>query len=123
FGAVAGAVAGGVLALVAFHSDNNWRYALSAGVFRVQETGPLVPISERSKVAHLLFYEDAADATVSVERDDMSPSYNELVLRINGKGDASSHGDLSTQVLLGQLPMMMRPGSKDVFCFGLGSGI
>jgi len=111
------------LAIVAARDDAGWRYALSAGMFRLHETDPsLFPIADRQKVAQLLFYEDAADATVSVERDEDGPS-SELVLRINGKADASSHSDLSTQILLGQLPLMMKPDSSDVFCFGLGSGI
>ncbi len=113
-----------VLAVILSSGSESWRYALSAGVFRIHETGPLTPISERMRLTHLLFYEDAADATVSVERDEMGGgSASDLVLRINGKADASSQGDLSTQVLLGQLPLMMKPGSRDVFCFGLGSGI
>lgn len=118
-GALLGTAAGIFLIFVSVTGGEGWRYALTAGVFRIRETEPLIPISERAKVTHLLFYEDAADATVSVERDPDS----DLVLRINGKGDASSHGDLSTQVLLGQLPLMMKPDAKDVFCFGLGSGI
>ncbi|MBU6411156.1 MAG: hypothetical protein KGR98_12285, partial [Verrucomicrobia bacterium] len=114
-----GALAGIFLLFVAATGGNAWQYALTAGVFRVHETPPLVPILERAKETHLLFYQDAADATVSVERDPDS----DLVLRINGKADASSHGDLSTQILLGQLPLIMNPRAKDVFCFGLGSGI
>ncbi|HZP60022.1 MAG TPA: hypothetical protein VFB27_06815 [Opitutaceae bacterium] len=122
--AVAAMLVAAGLVVIAARGGELWRYALSAGVFRVQENeASLVPISERMKVAHLLFYEDAADATVSVERDELSPQFSELVLRINGKADASSHGDLSTQILLGQLPLMVRPESKEVFCFGLGSGI
>ena len=44
-------------------------------------------------------------------------------LRINGKTDATAHSDLATQMLLTHLPMLARPGAKDVFVFGLGSGI
>lgn len=103
--------------------DDGWRYALSSGVFRLQETDPgATPITMRAQATHLLFYQDAADATVSVETDNTGPS-PERVLRINGKADASSHGDLSTQILLGQLPLLMRPDATEVFCFGLGSGI
>lgn len=121
--AAAGAAVALGLAIVAARDDAGWRYALSAGMFRLHETNPsLYPIADRMKVAQLLFYEDAADATVSVERDE-DGSASELVLRINGKADASSHSDLSTQILLGQLPLMMKPDSTDVFCFGLGSGI
>src|SRR5262249_2232903 len=32
-------------------------------------------------------------------------------------------GDLSTQALVAHLPLMSKPDSKDVFVFGLGSGI
>jgi spermidine synthase len=111
------------LLLVSARGGEGWRYALTAGMFRLHETDPsLAPIADRRKVAQLLFYEDAADATVSVERDE-SGSSPELVLRINGKADASSHTDFSTQILLGQLPLMTKPDSQDVFCFGLGSGI
>jgi len=121
--AAAGAAIGILLVFVSIGSGEDWRYALSAGMFRQHETEPLIPLSERTHVARLLFYEDDADATVSVERDRLSPEASELVLRINGKADASSHEDLSTQILLGQLPLLARPESKDVFCFGLGSGI
>jgi spermidine synthase len=121
--AAAGVAVGLGLLMVSANGGEGWRYALTAGMFRLHETDPsLAPIAERRKVAQLLFYEDAADATVSVERDE-SGSSPELVLRINGKADASSHTDLSTQILLGQLPLMIKPDSQDVFCFGLGSGI
>ncbi len=121
--AAAGMAVGLGLLMVSAMGGEGWRYALTAGMFRLHETDPsLAPIAERRKVAQLLFYEDAADATVSVERDE-SGSSPELVLRINGKADASSHTDLSTQILLGQLPLMIKPDSQDVFCFGLGSGI
>src|SRR5207253_4318669 len=80
-------------------------------------------MSDRKKEVTLLFYEDAPDGTVSVERRGPDKPDTEVVLRISGKPDASNHGDLSTQLLLGHLPMLMRPESKDVFAFGLGSGI
>jgi hypothetical protein len=37
--------------------------------------------------------------------------------------DASSHGDLSTQYLLAHLPLLARPAAKEVFVFGMGSGV
>jgi hypothetical protein len=83
-------------------------------------------MSLRKQHIHILFYEDAADATVSVEQgDDLPgvPSTRGRCLRVNGKADATSHGDLSTQLLLAHLPMLARPGARDVFVFGLGSGI
>ena len=44
-------------------------------------------------------------------------------MRINGKPDASTRTDLGTQLLVTHLPMLARPGAKDVFIFGLGTGI
>ena len=101
-----------------------WRYVMSSGVFRSRD--PVVDpneMSNRKKQVKLLFYEDAADATVSVEQFEGNSGSTELALRISGKPDASNRGDLSTQLLLAHLPMMLRPESKDVFTFGLGSGI
>ena len=101
-----------------------WKYVISSGVFRSRETS-VDPneMRERKKRIKLAFYEDAADATVSVEQVPNAKGPDELVLRISGKPDASNHGDLSTQLLLGHLPMLLRPESKSVFAFGLGSGI
>jgi spermidine synthase len=49
-----------------------------------------------------------------------------LELRINGKVDASVGGDspdVATQLLLGHLPLLARPGARSVLAIGLGSGI
>jgi len=101
----------------------DWRVVMRSGAFRLQS----VALSSRSletlkKSVDLLFYKDAPDATVSVERTKRRAT-NELVLRINGKPDASTTGDLATQFLMGHLPLIMRPGAKDVFVLGFGSGI
>ena len=104
--------------------DESWRYVISSGAFRSREIefSPNL-ISLRKQHIKILFYEDGPDATVSVEEDDGFGSPSERVLRINGKPDASSHSDMSTQLLLAHLPMLARPGARDVFVFGLGSGV
>lgn len=112
--------AGAFVVVVALHGDTAWRYLISAGVFR--ENVPELwnaHVLNRPKVIDLEFYEDAADATVSV---DHIKGTDEHSLRIDGKVDASSRGDASTQLLLAYLPLIARPQSKDVFCFGMGSG-
>ena len=128
--AVAGVVVGGFLVLASMKGGEQWRGVFSAGIFRLPDMDPSVDgrssdsfFAERHKLAHLVFYEDAADATVSVEQEMIPYPTNELVLRIDGKPDASAYGDLATQILLAQLPLMARPDSRDVFCFGMGSGI
>ena len=122
--AVAAGAAAAVLVIVAsLHGGEGWRYIFSAGVFRRNPNDPnfsMASVLNRRDTVQLEFYEDAADATVSVER---TKGDDDLALRINGKVDASSKGDAATQLLLAYLPLMAKPGSQDVFCFGMGSGI
>ena len=119
-GIAVGAVVGLLLIVASLSGGAGWRYVFCAGVFRVKEPDfSMTILRQHLKSAHLDFYEDAADATVSVDSD---PNGN-LCLRIDGKPDASTQGDASTQLLLAYLPLMAKPDSKDVFCFGLGSGI
>ena len=127
--AMAGA-AGVFLVVASMEGGEGWRSVFSAGIFRLADVDPSVKggspelfFKERHKSVHLLFYEDAAAATVSVESETTTASTNDLVLRIDGKPDASAYADRPTQILLAQLPLMIRPESKDVFCFGMGSGI
>jgi hypothetical protein len=112
------------LSVDGLNGGQGWQYILSSGIFREKsETFSSKWMEDRRRSVELLFYKDAADATVSVERGPSPFSTNEVTLRINGKADASSAGDMSTQILLAQLPLMARPDSKDVFCFGMGSGV
>jgi predicted membrane-bound spermidine synthase len=134
--ALAGAVVGVLVLMASVNGAANWRDVFSIGIFRMpdmdfsQKQSPLRSYMERwHENVRLLFYEDAADATVSVEREKPpQDAHDETVLRINGKPDASAgdnpaNGDIPTQILLAQLPLMMKPDSKDVFCFGMGSGV
>jgi spermidine synthase len=71
------------------------------------------------------YYKDSADATVAVEELRAQPGQprNQVILRINGKTDASSRGDLATQYLLAHLPLAAKPDATNVFVLGFGSGI
>ena len=67
----------------------------------------------------LIYYKEGVNSTVSVHRLDGSS----LDLRINGKTDASL-GDMSTQVLLGQIPQLFGSVDTDRYLvIGLASGI
>jgi len=105
-------------------SDHDWKQVMSSGIFRVRETAyepRLMPF--RKEHIKLLYYEDGPDATVSVEQTDGTLAPASIGLRINGKPDAGTALDLGTQLLVGHLPMMAKPGSKDVFVLGLASGM
>ncbi len=115
----------GILAISLFlFGGESWRWVMSSGVFRGREkefTANVMAL--RKQHIKILFYEDAADATVSVEEGDGLHGSINRGLRVNGKTDATSHADLNTQMLLAHLPMLARPEAKAVFVFGLGSGI
>lgn len=67
-----------------------------------------------------LYYREGVSATVSVRE----LGRGELVLRINGKNDASTTGDMPNQVLLGHLPMLLCHAARpDVLHIGLGGGV
>jgi spermidine synthase len=68
----------------------------------------------------LLYYSEGTGAVVTVAR---SISNGNIWLANNGKVDASSQADLSTQLLLGHLPFLHRPASQTALVVGLGSGI
>ncbi|HJP29575.1 MAG TPA: fused MFS/spermidine synthase [Candidatus Latescibacteria bacterium] len=71
-----------------------------------------------SKRRRLLYEEEGLTATVTVVE-----SGGELYLKVNGKTDASSRGDLRSQSLLSHLPALLHPDPQQTLLIGLGSGI
>ncbi|MGH9824272.1 MAG: fused MFS/spermidine synthase, partial [Blastocatellia bacterium] len=65
-----------------------------------------------------IFYKEGLTATVVVQRQSGG-----RVLKVNGKPDASTAGDLPTQVLIGDLPLLVREQADDCLVIGLGSGV
>jgi spermidine synthase len=66
----------------------------------------------------LLYEEEGLTATVTVVE-----SGGQLYLKVNGKTDASSRGDLRSQSLLSHLPALLHPAPTEALLIGLGSGI
>jgi spermidine synthase len=122
---VLGSIILGATSIVGVASTGEgWRQIVGAGVFRVRNGFvDSTWIKNRKQMSRLRFYKDSADATVMVEEMTLTNEPLNLTLRINGKTDASTTGDLATQYLLAHLPMMMRPDAKNVFVLGFGSGI
>ena len=114
-----------VLLVSLFLGNRGWRLVLSSGIFRPPAGYEMdrYYMKQAKKHVDILFYQDGADATVSVTQGDDQEFGSQIVLRVNGKPDASTSGDLGTQYLLAHLPMLARPESKDVFVLGFGSGI
>lgn len=116
-------VVGGFLLFTMVTGGEGWKHVMSSGVFRLRETVvDRTYLPRRTEEVKIVYYKDAPDATVSVESV-VREGEERISLRINGKTDASSHGDLATQLLLGHLGLMARPDAENMFILGLGSGI
>jgi spermidine synthase len=92
----------------------------SFGLYIAPQDPSRDPSSLRELVAshELLYYRDGPTATVAVQKVDRF-----ILLKINGKTDASNGpGDLTTQLLLGHLPFMVSDASR-VAVIGWGSGM
>ena len=104
--------------------NEGWQTVMSSGAYRMQETVYTKDlVTMWKKHIKVVFYEDGPDATVSVDQADGIAAPAVLSLRINGKADAGTSGDVDTQLLLAHAPMLARPGAKDAFVLGMGSGI
>jgi len=68
----------------------------------------------------LHFYKEGVTATVMVAGE---RSTRDIWLSVNGKIDASSYGDLQTQILSGHLPVLFADDPRDVVVIGYASGI
>ena len=122
---IAGTVGISALVICLFiFGGESWRNVMSSGIFRIRETqfGSTL-MAFRKEHFKILFYEDGPDATVSVEQVDGIVAPAQMGLRTNGKPEAGTQLDLSTQLLVSHLPMLAKPGAKDVFVLGLASGM
>jgi spermidine synthase len=95
-----------------------------SGVFRNFSFVPPPTYSDFQKqylTRKILYYKEGIGANVGVAQ--LDDSLHTKVLMINGKPDASNSGDMNTQVMLGQIPMMLHPNAKNIFVVGFGSGV
>ena len=73
----------------------------------------------KPNVHELLMYEEGPTATVSVRRDQ-----NTVSMAINGRTNASdSNYDMPTQVMLGQLPVLIAPKIDNGLIIGYATGV
>jgi spermidine synthase len=66
----------------------------------------------------LLYFREGATTTVSVRRQRGDTS-----LAVDGKVDATDSGDMTTQKMLGHLPLLLSDQAKNAAIIGLGSGV
>ena len=84
-----------------------------------REVAPDDAESSGPNIHELLMYREGPTATVSVRRDQDTVS-----MAINGRTNASdSIYDMPTQVMLGQLPLLVAPQSKNGLIIGFATGV
>ncbi len=70
------------------------------------------------EIHSLLMYEEGPTSTVSVRQD-----WNVISMAINGRTNASDREDMSTQVMLGQLPLLLAPRAQNALVVGYATGV
>nr|MBA3805759.1 fused MFS/spermidine synthase [Acidobacteriota bacterium] len=76
-------------------------------------------VEKQTQETHrLLMYEEGPTATVTVRND-----WEIISLAINGRTNASDKEDMPTQVMLGQLPLLLAPRIENGLIVGFGSGV
>jgi len=101
----------------------DWNTAvLSSGVYRYApsyvDMNRQKFLDQVSGKSTTLFYKEGLTASVVVQKQN-----DHLVLKVNGKPDASTAGDLPTQVMVGVVPILMRQQTDKAMVVGMGSGV
>jgi spermidine synthase len=111
-------VAAGIVLMLVFSPGWNRKLMTSAVYVYAPLYQDTEGLEESMGRRRILFYDEGPGATVSVERQ-----ANLLSIRIDGKIDASSSGDMITQELISHLPLLLHSAPDTVLLIGLGSGV
>ncbi|HEV7798429.1 MAG TPA: fused MFS/spermidine synthase [Pyrinomonadaceae bacterium] len=76
----------------------------------LQQRGP--------EIHELLMYEEGPTSTVSVRKD-----WDITSMAINGRTNASDREDMPTQVMLGQMPLLLAPRIRNALIVGYATGV
>ncbi|NOZ87984.1 MAG: hypothetical protein GXP49_17325 [Deltaproteobacteria bacterium] len=110
---------GAVACIIAVVAAPSWDPAkLSAGLFRVYLAHEVYGHRNWSPPKKILYFKHSTSCTVTVEK--LEGGF--LALKVNGKTDASSTGDMPTQILVSAIPLLLHPKPVDVAVVGYGSG-
>ena len=99
---------------------------LSSGLYMLSHETELEKMAQKGRLEELLkkqeqdlkYYKEGLTATVAVIEQK-----GHRFLKIGGKTDATTFGDMPTQLLLAHVPMMLHPQPKQVLVIGLGAGV
>lgn len=113
----------GLVALAHATFAERWQYALTAGLWR--SGGPpssLRAFRQEVRENKIVYYRDGAGSTVNVVSWTNAGTAH-FGLKVNGKVDAGTGGDVPTQLLTGHLPFLLKPEAQTALVVGLGSGM
>jgi spermidine synthase len=100
-----------------FH--NEWSSLLTTGAWRLNPAPTSFEQYRATSLAdQMLFHRDGPGSTVTVKQ-----SGGTLFLQVNAKTDASTDGDMATQLLLGHVPALLHENPTEALVIGLGSGV
>lgn len=119
------AAAGGLFLVLAFAWFPRWDPAIMAsGAYLYADSlashaGAPAAIRDRMRAGKLIFHKEDMCTTVTV-RDDLTGA---RTLAVGGKVDASTAEDVSTQLLLAHVPLLLHPQPRSALVIGLASGM
>ncbi|MBI2902400.1 MAG: fused MFS/spermidine synthase [Candidatus Methylomirabilis oxyfera] len=100
----------------------DWRVMVGGASIYVRrfasEADPAAQFRREAASRQLVFYREGINSTVAVERTERLTS-----LKVDGKVDATNGSDMTTQLLLGHVPILLHPRPERVLIIGLGSGV
>ncbi|MGH9928469.1 MAG: fused MFS/spermidine synthase [Pyrinomonadaceae bacterium] len=75
-------------------------------------------VQRGSEIHELLMYDEGPTSTVSVRKD-----WGVTSMAINGRTNASDSEDMATQIMLGQMPLLLAPRLKNALVVGYATGV
>ncbi len=111
-----------ILSIVLALMPMNWNMELvNSGVYcyapKYAKMGGLDEVLSKEKIIEVI---EGRDTTVAVHES--NDGYYRF-FSVNGKTDGGTGSDMATQILIGQLPLLLHPKPDDVLVIGLGTGI
>ncbi len=115
-------LAGSAVTLLLVLLPESWDQRLmNSGVYyyapRYEIRGGLGKVVKSKKLLKVFV---GTETTVAVYN---SSSGKHRIFAVNGKSDGSTGADMNTQILVGQLPLLLHPRPLEVMVIGLGTGI
>lgn len=104
--------------------DGRWKKAFAVGIWRaVASPSSAEEYRQAWGGLDIVYHRDGAGSTVCVMRGKLADGAYFYSLKVNAKTDASSAGDLSTQLLAGHLPGLLHTNPVTGLVVGCGSGV